>query len=487
MNIEILKNKKLYYVLLGIIFVLAIIIRVLFLINNNVFEDDECRLIISYLDQSWLSAFLPLGDAQSAPPLYIIFQRLIGTIVGYKEFILKSVSLIFYAISFFIFFKLSESFYKNKITVLLLLFFFAINYKLIYYSCSIKQYSLDVLICLLCIYYLKDINLNNLNKKGLILLTVAFILLPLISLPSLFYIGAFFIINLVKNYSNKNFYKKLFCVMIPFILFFGFYYFYNLKPSQTEMIDYYANTWEIGFAKNGKYYLLSTIAVNLSWFFLPIKNILFLLILLGFGIYYSCKEKTNLDIYMIVVFFLVILASILNQYPFYNRVSLFSFVIILLLIFKPLDLMLEKKKLLLFLFIYLSISGYCFYDFFTKNSLKNLQIPASSKEITNILIEKYNPETDIIYVNEASASSFLFYASKKNFNSDKVYLLPKENEEIQNLFNNLGTDKKYWIYIVKDYKTNPILGKVKDNIKKYNEEYSCSIKKSNLIYFSIKK
>ena len=91
-----MKTKVINGWILGFIFVLAIILRVIAFSYRNAFEDDECRLLSVILDKSWLQMFFNLGEAQSAPLLFIIFERLWGCIWGFKEHSLKPLVFIFF-------------------------------------------------------------------------------------------------------------------------------------------------------------------------------------------------------------------------------------------------------------------------------------------------------------------------------------------------------------------------------------------------------
>lgn len=488
MDKEIFQTKKVYYTLIILLFIVGFFIRSLvYSFNYDIYEDDECRLLIAYLEQSWWGCFLPLKYAQSAPPLFIIFQRLIGAIFDYKEWVLKLIPLLASFASIFVFYKISKKFFKYKLSIILSLLLFAINARIAYFSSIIKQYSTDILIGLLCIYFLHNLKIRDLSRKQILILTVILIILPFISLPSIFFIASFFLLNWFENIKDKTFYKKAICIALPFIGTMLAYYIFNLHPSQVSLTSAYGHSWEIGYAAGGKVFFLSTIGTNLAWFFIPCKFVLFQLALLMFGLYYAYREKSSLHKYLLISFSLTIFASLLDLYPFYNRVSLYILVPMILFLVKPLDVVIKSKQFITFFIIFLiAFNGY------NQNYIKewrgeSMQIPSSPEYITQILVEKYDPKTDVVFLNEASASSLVFYGSLKGFENKDTRVLPSYDETSKDIFKDIDPNKFYWLYLIKDYPKSPqyeILLKALDSYKIYSYY---SDRYSHLIKFGVRK
>ena len=206
------KTKQIFYWIIGFVFALGICLRTLSLFYNNCFEDDECRLILAFLDKPWHRMFMSIGDAQSEPPIFIVSGRILGTISGYEERFVKLIPYLCSILSLFVFYKLTDRILVENYSKILANFLFAINTKLILFSSIFKQYSSDVLTGIVCMLFLPVIQLQKLTKKQLILLGSVILVLPFISLPSLFFIGAFFFVN-IKNL------KKL----LPIVFFLLFY------------------------------------------------------------------------------------------------------------------------------------------------------------------------------------------------------------------------------------------------------------------------
>lgn len=449
-------SKKLYYWLIGLIFVLALALRGLIFFYNDVYNDDECRLLCVMANKSFLQMFLPLDYAQSAPPLYLILLKAISSLSGENERVLKLLPFLLSLGSVFVFYKVSLNFLNKKYSVLLANLFFAINIFVLQFSSIIKQYSCDIFICLLCLYFLPRVNILRLDGKKLLVLGVIITLLPLISLPSLFFIGSFFVMNLIKNYKEKIFYKRACLIIFPFFITMCLYYFFNLAPSKVIMDRIFPNYWDEGFINILHTNVVRVFALYIKAVFYPNLYILFELILLVLGIYYSIKQKKSTTIFCVGVFGFVLLASLLHLYPFRHRVALYGVPLFILFCIKPLD-SIKIKSFLGCLFILFTLIGFCGYNLNFAKMLVNRAsyITYSPKNLMAVLKEKYNPEVDSVIFNNASKSSYVYYSKRADFYTLYAAQIPKY--DVNEFLEKLSPQRRYWFYLVKDYKSERIL------------------------------
>ena len=481
--------KKYYYqIIIGLILILGFIIRTNLFLSSNVFEDDECRLAITMLDKNLWQMFLPLGDAQSAPPIFMFCSKILANLFGYKERVLHFIPYIASIASLWVFYKVCKNYFSKKLTTIIATFLFAINFPLISYAFTFKQYSSDVLIALICTYYFPKIDIKCLNLKKLIIFSISLIILPLISLPSLFFISGVFILNLIKNYKEKEFYKRLFAICIPFILTMGIYYWNILLPSKIDLDSAFPDYWVNGFWDFSIFSLVRIITFNFLFDFVPNRFMLFLFILFVWGVV-SCifdKKDTQKTSYFIIgVFGTSLLASLLNIYPMVGRVSLYLTSVFLLFILRPLDV--TKNKAGLISILLMIILGFIQYSPAYLYSLRNDNkiVKYAPASLMQILIEKFNPKEDIILCNSASVSSFLFYSSKNKFYTDNVRnidIIPATEEATKKYFKELKTNQKYWFYLIKDYEKNKIFPYMLENINKRKVLYYKKDRDSMLIY-----
>lgn len=448
-------KKISYYFAISFLILLGIFLRTKLFIFNNIFSDDECRLALCLANKNLMQSLFFLGKAQSAPPLFIFFSKIILNISNNLETAAKFIPYISGIGAIFLFYKVCNCYFEKKISRILSLFIFSINQPLIVFSTIFKQYSTDVFIALLCIYFLFRIKVEELSKRQLTYLSLSIIVLPLISLPSLFFIGAFFIKNLLENFYNKAFYKNLIIVLLPFIISMIMYYIFNLAPAKVDLYKYFPNYWDDGFWNLSLKELTRLLVLNFKFYFVPNVLTLPALILFLWGAGICVKErKYNL----IIVTILVLFTSLIELYPLSGRVGLYFIPIVILLTIKPLD---SKKIIHTILAGLLIFTSFCKYDFKYLNDINKFEyfISYSPKTLTQQLVEKFNPESDIIICNSASSSSYLYYTGKQNFHTNNVYEMPMETKDRNFMFdylNGLTKGQKYWFYLVKDYNKSKI-------------------------------
>ena len=484
---DLLKNYS-YQIIIGLILLLGFIVRTNLYWSSNAFEDDECRLAITMLDKNLWQMFLPLGDAQSAPPIFMFLSKILANLFGYKERVLHFIPYVASIASLGFFYNICKNYFSKKLTTIIATFLFAINLPLISYAFTFKQYSLDVLIALVCINYFPKIDIKNLNIKKLILLSISLIILPFISLPSLFFIAGLFMLNLINNYKEKEFYKKSALICFPFILMMGIYYWNVLLPSKVDLDLAFPNYWVNGFWDFSIFSFVRIITFNFLFDFAPNRLMLFLFILFLWG-FISCildKKDTQKTSYFIIgVLGTTLLASLVNIYPMVGRVSLYLTSVFLLFILRPLDI--TKNKAGLISILLMMVLGFVQYSPNYLYSLRNDNgiVKYAPASLMQILIEKFNPNEDIILCNSASVSSFIFYSSRNRFYTDNVRdmdIRPATREAAVKYFKELKTNQKYWFYLIKDYEKDKVFPYILDELEKKDILYLKKDRESMLIY-----
>ena len=485
-------NKKdiLYYTILVIIFLLGIVLRTNLYLLNNVFEDDECRLAIALLAaKNSLALFLPLDAGQSAPPIFMLVSKFLANSSGYSKKALTLIPFLAGIASILLFYKICTNYFSKKLSILISLFLFAINRQFITYAIIFKQYSTDVFIGLLCLYLFPKINIAKLDIRKIILLSIMLIALPLISLPSVFFIGAFIIVNIINNLKDKNFYKKLTAIFIPFAATMLLYYIFTLLPSKANMDSVFPNYWNDGFWEFSFVDFIRIIGFNMRFDFIPNKTTIFPLILFLWGIIdcgFDRGKNRNTSLLILLIFLGVITASLIHIYPFAGRVSIFFAPIFIITIIRPFDTSVFPKPTcwITLLFIILSFYKYSPHYIYTYKDTSEL-VRYSPKNLMAELKKQFNPKEDIILINSASSASYLFYSSKQQLYTDNVYIMEIKHaakKEAFDYLNNLNKNQKYWLYLIKDYKLDPIFPFINEWLKNKKILYKKQERDSYLIY-----
>ncbi len=463
-----MKSKKVcfYYIVIIILFVLAVFLRTKLYLANDIFSDDECRLALSMLNSG---SIFYLGYAQSAPPVFVLLSKMITGLFGFTEHAAKFIPFVSGLGSVFLFYKVCAKYLNSCAGIAAGLFIFALSQPLISFSVIFKQYSLDVLAALLCLYYLPQIKVSELSFKKFAALCCGILLLPLISLPSLFFIAAFFAINSARNW------KRVLVLSLPFAVLIGAYYFLSLAPSKADLYNYFPEYWNDGFWSFSLNEFLKLLVLNIRFYFLPNNLSLASIILMFWGIYLFIREK---QYFVLLVFLFILLSSLLGLYPLSGRVGLYALPIFLLFILEPLDIN-NKTVILAGLFLILSV---CKYDW---NYIKNLTntdylVSYSPKKLMLIMMDKYNPKKDIVLCNPASSPSYLFYSSKYGFETKDIYEMPVDFSK--DYLDGLERGRGYWLYLIKDYNRAQVFPMIFEWLKGQNVKYSKRERNSYLIY-----
>ena len=473
------RREIIYYVFAGIILLLGCFLRAKLYFANDVFEDDELRLIIASANKSLIQMFMPLGDAQTAPPLFMIASKIIASIFGFSEHILKLIPFLAGIGSIYMFFIFANKYLKKKLSVLFVIYAFSVSEVMTYFATTFKQYSTDVFIGLLCLYFLPNIDITKLSVKKLLWLILIFSFLPLMSLPSVFF-------NLIINFKNPEFYKRVFYFVIPMLAVMLPYYFFNLIPSKIDLNQTFIGYWDKGYMDFSVSDFFRLTAENFKYYFYPNIFILFEMLLFLWGAFLCIKEKSKTSLYIVFIIMLGYIFAILHIYTFYIRIALFSVPLFLILIIKPFDSY-SFKNWQIYIAIIMLCFGFCKYGLsHIKNVAdENTHITWSPKILMQILKEKFNPETDTILHNNASSTSYIYYSSLYGLNTEKAYIMADSRlpeKEFIKYLDDLPKNNYIWFYMIKDYKQCQVFDYIEKWLSDKEILYSYKDKKSKLYY-----
>lgn len=475
--LELLINflKKHYRIIISLLIIsVGIILRIKLFINNNSFIFDETALAANVISLEWKNLFNPLEYEQVCPPLCLalfkIFHTATKNLLPYEA----SFRIIPFLCGLFMLpaFAYLLKILNNKIyfiwTGLLLL---ALNKTAIIYSCTIKQYSVElfITICLLILFY--KTNINQLSNKKLLFLFLLISIIPFLSFVSYFIIFSgmlLWFINCYKTKSLKKFFKFAFIPLIFFILFYTFYYKNVFIAQSSFMFNYWQNTNphflnSDNFIFNVKFYLMNLLKLQMPYNY-TIDNITHFLmknfyLLCGIILFYQIKLKNYKNILLILLPIIITIISGFFFYPFVERCILFilpCLIIFISLVLSPI----KQTKYITVLFIIVIF-----------NLLNNIYInskssfPQSIKSLYQVLTQ-YNPEMKNIF---ATKCCYVAYSGKSTLLYNLDIWKNFDENEFNNFIQNLPAGD-YYIYLPYDrYKSD------------YNEEILSYLKNSKLV------
>lgn len=336
-----IKKPAWYKSLLFLVFLLGFLIRLKCFLINPSFWHDECALGWNIKFKSWIGYFGLLRFAQMAPPFFMILTKLIVKIFGFSDLSLRIIPFLAGNISIISFYFLAKNVFKKKWTILTALFLFAINSTLINYSFQFKPYSLDVLITILCILFFIKVDFEKLSLKLDFLYGFVLALIPWFSLVSVFSIAGGWLSLVLRDF--KSDWKKKIVLILPVILsgllYLKIYLFNNY--TKTGLTGY----WHGYFVNSDILFFFHLFVQNFKYFFYPVKYNLLSLIFLFWGVILFYKEKKRVANICMISFLLLVFASFLKLYPFFERLIIFLIPIFLIFIIKPLDLIKKEDKI----------------------------------------------------------------------------------------------------------------------------------------------
>ena len=479
---SIYSKKYLIALLIAAIILIGVLFRTYVYLQNVSFWADESALILNLMSKTYLELFKPLDYNQQAPPLFLIFSKMVYQLFGLNEFILRSIPYFSSLISLVLFYFVCKKFFTHHISILIALLLFALHFRLINYAQMFKPYSSDVCFSIILLLLFLGIDFKNITTKKIALLSVLCILLPWISYSSIFYtipycLCMFFYSCILKN---KKLVKYSSSFLVVNLTGFCIYYFINLYyPANSE---YQHQTWGSWYGFLPDTYARITALFN---YIFSVKNEfgLFLTsLILLIGVYKLIKHNKTSAIIILMPILATAAAGFFHLYPFADRLILFLIPNFILIFVSAIEYTNITKKtynypLIILLFTsYLFISGVFKYpfEFYTKKSDFD---KSSTREYIRWLKDENVSMNSVVYFN-ASDGGYEIYADKFNFKCpEKIFeVWPNIIESMEMLPHN----KIVYIHAYNKYDDPNMVYDYKTKINWINK--NCTILKKRELY-----
>lgn len=397
--------RKTPYILLGLIFILGIYLRTKVYLTNQSFWHDECALAWNILNKNYIELFQPMRFLQVAPPMFLIYTKIIIGYFGNAELVFRIVPFVSSLLAMVMFYFLSKTLLYSKKSVLCASLLFAISFPLYYYAGEFKPYSTDVLFCIFTIYIYQYLNKENLFLYSLLLSTFIWF-----SFPTMFLIGAIaLLVGFSRNYTGKEKLKFFVPLSVSWGLFYYYYFQKVFHMQKTGMMNY----WNSEFINLDNWL---KIFQNANSFIFSPEYILAILMVVGLIIYFY--QRSRFALFSVVTLLLVIVASAFHVYPFYGRMILFLIPFAILLASKATDIRHFTSYILLAVFLY---GAYPQLENTYKNIAKNNFYKNNSTPREMALYLKTNiKNNDVVYVNQDSNSDYLYYKQIYGINNQEI-------------------------------------------------------------------
>ena len=334
-----------------VIIAIGIILRLLRYAHNPSLWFDESDTAIDIIIRPFSDLINPSPDWSSKYPYgFVLLVKFATQVFGNSEYALRLVPILFGILSVFLFYRVAKN-YINRPATIVALGLFTILDRLVFESANLKPYTSDLAFALLIFIWVDYIKSKKINMADIALAGLAGAIMVWFSYPALFVLSGVGSCLAVFSLSKKDWARTWNLAIINIMWassFIAFYFIYirNLQ-SNFDMSVEDLLMWERGFVPFPPKSLndIRWIMDNFFEMFnnpagLTFTGLAAFAFLLGcISLFQRNKEKFFLLISPVLF---TLLASILHQYPFKNRLIIFLVPFILLFIAEGVEFIREK-------------------------------------------------------------------------------------------------------------------------------------------------
>ena len=402
------------YLLIG----MGIVLRAAKYLPGWSMRGDELAVTLNLINRSVIGLISkPLDFDQAAPMGFLALEKILLTLFGRSEYVLRFIPFLAGIASLFLMQRLLAK-TVGKYGNLFALAAFALGNYLIYYSAELKQYSTDVLISIILIILFYDHINKEPTQRDFLILGIAGVFALFLSHPALFILIAIGMTLIVQHWKDK---ERLFWVILIGVVwtatFLAIYLILlRYQTTSTYLIQFWGN-------------LLSYMPIppwkDFSWFFKALDGLYFVVARLSagliviipislLGVWSFFKQKQwHLAAVIVITVGLNMLASGFQKFPFHGRLILYLVPMVLILLGRGIDALLEmipNQLLANTLFIGILILLLRPAISTTESFLFNHNYLGDDMKPVLSFMEKRAQKDDTVYLYHYTTLSFLYYA-----------------------------------------------------------------------------
>lgn len=313
-------SKKWDKILIIFIFVVGILFRLYFYLQNSSLWFDEAGLAMNLITKSYKSLLGGLDYLQAAPAGFCLMEKVLIDIFKtnndmYRDYILRLLPLLAGILSLPAFFYLAKLVFNDKSKIFFAFAIFSLNTHAILYCSQCKQYTTELLLSVILIVFFIKILRGEYNWLYSFFIATA----PWFSYSSFFVITAGMFALFIKK--RRYF---LYCIL-PLILSCVVYYFLSLKSVVLLNYSGMDQVW-ITFKAFADLHHPMRLLIRFGELFMLTKPYAILSAAICFYAFmHFCFEKKELSLKLLLILpvIIVIIASLGHKYPIYSRLILF--------------------------------------------------------------------------------------------------------------------------------------------------------------------
>jgi hypothetical protein len=390
--------------------------------NRSLFID-EAALALNIIHRSFLGLAQPLDYDQGAPLGFLFFQKLLTVLFGNRDYVLRIFPLLCGLSSIWVMYELAKRVFVERVAVFAAVLLFAVSDRLIYYASDAKQYSSDVLICLVLLLAIVCCLDRNLSRRDLALLAVLGASALWMSHPALFILAGTGCALSAHFIWRRNWRSTLLigCLAGFWLVNFIVLYFVSLRELSAN--DTLLAIWNKGFMplppwREWQWFVDTFRSALNNPIGLAGNSAMFLAsaIFLAIGVISLCLRRWELGLMLLLPVLLTLIASALHKYPFSDRLLLFLVPIVFLIIA-------ETVGRVCFFFVTLKLPQMglpialmaltLLVNRPSNFALRHLSHPRMVEEIKPMMayLSAHRRENDAVYINYSAAPAYLYYSA----------------------------------------------------------------------------
>lgn len=383
-----------------------------YLFNRSIWYD-EAALALNVVRRSFIGLTQPLEYSQGSPLGFLFMQKLMVTCFGSSEYILRLFPFIAGVISLYLFYNLARAI-TTGLGQILAAYLFSISWFLVYYSSECKQYSSDVMACLLVLVCGQRCLQPDATRKDFTILAIAGVVTLWLSHPALFVccgVGAALLPDLRRNFVRVFIVAGVWALNVV-VLYMVSYSRLASNPVLTSFWDRYfmpMPPWK-------NFYWFANIPVLIFSKPVDLSKPLIgpILVVVGLLLYLMRKQSTGIMLFTTLG--MTLLASGLRKYPFGDRLLLFAVPIFFLCIGTAVEqlrslLRTKHPKVAIAFSIVMTL---LLLTWPTIQVASHIIHPHNGEDIKTVLeyVVQKKSQRDALYIYVGSEPAFNFYASR---------------------------------------------------------------------------
>jgi len=459
-------KERIFQIAIIVILAFGIILRAAKYLPAWSVRGDELAVTLNLLSRSAIELVTrPLDNDQAAPFGFLLIVKALITIFGHSEYVLRLPAFVAGIVSLILMQNLLAK-TCGKYGNLFALLAFAFGNYLIYYSAELKQYSTDVLVCLILLLVFHQHLTRETTAKDFTVLTALGIFALCFSYPALFVLIGIGITLLMVYWRNKQ--KLLWTVLAGVIWAGTFLILYFLLLRHQTNSPYLVTFWDN---------LLSFMPMppwrDIAWFPKALTGLFFIvaglsshlvllipLYLLGLWAFWK-EQNWHWVLVLIIPIGLNVLVSGFQKYPFHGRLILYLLPLVIIALGKGVDYIIHSIHLpprrvwtnITFIVLIILVlnpivpttNSYLVTRSYLQEDLKSVFA----------FMEENHQDGDLVYLYHFVGSEFIYYAP--SYHLDELsYVMGQNNttnaKKYQTEISSLPRGQRIWFvfsYVVK--------------------------------------